>query len=84
MKPNYSDYRPEAAFVGGAYIVLTMLLLAMAWVVEDMGGISGGGFAGGVFLGIVLSFYVWLSIKVCRALRRPKNDPYNNPHCRRP
>ena len=65
MKPDYKNDRPEAVILWAAYLVLLLLLLAIAWVAW-----SDDGFFGGTMFGAVLLATVWLTVKFARALDR--------------
>jgi hypothetical protein len=67
MKPDYKDDRPEAVIMWVGYVVISMLLFVIAWVAW-----SDDGFAGGVFFGIVICLYAWMTLKFLLALDRER------------
>ena len=65
MKPDYKDDRPEAVILLAAYLVMLLLLLAIAWVAW-----SNDGFISGMFFGMALYAAIWMTVKFWRAIDR--------------
>ena len=68
MKPDYKDDRSETMVAWAAYLVIMMLVLAIAWVAW-----SNDGFSGGVFFGIAVCVAVWITVKLIGALDRERH-----------